>query len=318
MHVIVGKGPVGSATASLLAGRGEQVRVISRGPAPESAAGVEHVQLDATDPQALAAACRGAVALYNCASPAYHRWAMDWPPLAASLLSAARSAGPVLVTLSNLYGYGPVTGPMTEDLPLSATGPKSRTRAEMWRQALAAHEAGQIRATEARASDYYGPGVTGTGHLAGRMLPRLLRGKPVRVLGDPDAAHSWTFVPDIAAALVRLGGEERAWGHAWHVPTAAPLSQRDAVRQLCVVAGVRPVGVGTTSWAMLRALGTVVPPLRGMAEIPYQFDRPVVLDSSRYTATFGDQPTPADAGLAATVAWWQRRLGLRELVVAAR
>jgi 2-polyprenyl-6-methoxyphenol hydroxylase-like FAD-dependent oxidoreductase len=30
LHVIVGAGPVGSATAALLAGRGEQVRVITR------------------------------------------------------------------------------------------------------------------------------------------------------------------------------------------------------------------------------------------------------------------------------------------------
>ena len=47
---------------------------------------------------------------------------------------------------------------MTEDLPLRPTTVKGRVRAQMWQDALAAHEAGRIRATEARASDFVGPG----------------------------------------------------------------------------------------------------------------------------------------------------------------
>ena len=56
--------------------------------------------------------------------------------------------------MSCLYGYGPVDGPITPETPLAATHPKLRIRADMWRDALAAHDAGRIRATEVRASDY--------------------------------------------------------------------------------------------------------------------------------------------------------------------
>jgi hypothetical protein len=31
----------------------------------------------------------GAVAIYNCANPAYHRWPSRWPPMAQALLTAA-------------------------------------------------------------------------------------------------------------------------------------------------------------------------------------------------------------------------------------
>ena len=88
LHVIVGTGPVGSATAELLAGRGEQVRVISRrGGGPEHPA-IERVAADATDADRLSELTAGAAALYNCANPEYHRWLTDWPPLAAAFLAA--------------------------------------------------------------------------------------------------------------------------------------------------------------------------------------------------------------------------------------
>jgi hypothetical protein len=69
----------------------------------------------------VAAAARGAAALYNAVNPAYHRWPTDWPPVAAALLTAAERTGAVLVTMSNLYAYGRPAGPMTPETPLAAT-----------------------------------------------------------------------------------------------------------------------------------------------------------------------------------------------------
>ena len=77
LHVIVGAGPVGTATARLLAERGEVVRVVTRrGTGPEHAV-IERIAADATDATRLSALAAGAVALYNCASPLYHRWLTD-------------------------------------------------------------------------------------------------------------------------------------------------------------------------------------------------------------------------------------------------
>ena len=150
LHVIVGAGPVGTATARLLAERGERVRMVTRrGNGPEHAA-IERIAADATDAARLSALTAGAVALYDCANPLYYRWLTDWPPLASALLAAAERSGAVLATVSNLYGYGPVDAPIKAATPLAATHPKLRLRAQMWRDALAAHQAGRIRATEVR------------------------------------------------------------------------------------------------------------------------------------------------------------------------
>lgn len=116
LQVVIGAGPVGSATARLLADRGDEVRVVTRsGSGPE---GVERVAADASAPGVLERYVEGAAAIYSCAGPPYNRWTTDWPPLGAALIRAAEVSGAVLVTTGNLYGYGAVDGPMTEETPL--------------------------------------------------------------------------------------------------------------------------------------------------------------------------------------------------------
>ncbi|MEU9042977.1 MULTISPECIES: NAD-dependent epimerase/dehydratase family protein [unclassified Kitasatospora] len=318
-HLVVGYGPAGAATARLLAEQGHQVRVVTRSGRPahqpaegvEGADGVEHLAVDASDPAALAQAARGAVAIHGCAAPPLPQWAQRWPALSASLCAAAEESGAVLVMLGNLYGYGPLADParpITEDLPLAATGPKGRVRAAAWEQARALHEAGRIRAVEVRASDFFGPGVTDGGHLAARAMPGVLKGGSVAVLGDPDAPHSWTYLPDVARALAEVAGEERAWGRAWHVPTVPAEPVRAMVDRLAAEAGTAPVSVRRLSPVLLGAAGLFSPLLRELRETRYQFDRPFVVDSSAYEKAFTVRATPLDEQVAATVAWWRERV----------
>src|SRR5467141_3679930 len=142
LHVIIGAGAIGSGVARALAASDHRVRIITRsgsgpsgpsGSADRAAAPAELVAADASDAEAVARLTEGAAAIYNCANPPYHRWPALWPPIASSLLGAAERNGAVLVTICNLYGYGPApssqsaTGydeahPMTEATPLAATG----------------------------------------------------------------------------------------------------------------------------------------------------------------------------------------------------
>ncbi|MCX5379712.1 NAD-dependent epimerase/dehydratase family protein [Streptomyces sp. NBC_00091] len=306
-HVVIGFGPAGAATARLLAEQGHSVRVVTTsGRAPEP--GIEHVALDARDSERLTEVTKGAAAIYHCAAPPYHRWVSEWPPLASSVCAAAEATGAVLVLLGNLYGYGPVDVPMTEQLPLAATGPKGRVRAAVWEQARTLHEQGRVKAVEVRASDFFGPGVTDGGHLAARVVPPLLRAKPVSTLGNPDAPHSWTYLPDVARALVEVAGEERAWGRPWHVPTQPALSVREMAGRLAAEAGTGPVVVRGLPSAVLAVGSLFSPLLRELKEIRYQFDRPFVVDSSAYEAAFSVRATPVGEQVGATVDWWRERL----------
>src|SRR3954464_4127172 len=124
-HVVVGAGPVGLATARLLAEQGREVVLVSRSGAGPEVAGVRRETADAADADRLTGVAEGAQALYNCVNPpSYTVWPQFWPPVAAAFLEAAERSGAVLVTTAPLYAYGPVDGPMTEDLPDAATGKK--------------------------------------------------------------------------------------------------------------------------------------------------------------------------------------------------
>ena len=295
-HVIVGAGQVGVHLAERLTGRGHDVAVVTRsGSGPD---GVERIAADVADRSRLTGIAKGADALYNCVNPRYHRWAQDWPPMAASFLGAAEDTGAVLVTLSCLYGYGPVDGPMTEDLPLAATGTKGRVRARMWRDALAAHEAGRVRVTELRGSDYYGPRSSDQAYIGEtRFVKPLLAGKRVFYMSDPSVPHAWTYLPDVAEALAIAGTDERAQGRAWHVPTAPAVSTLHVAERLCEIAGAPAPRVHELPRPAFNALGLFSPMMKELRETRYQFDKPYILDSSAFESAFGMRPTPMDDAL---------------------
>jgi nucleoside-diphosphate-sugar epimerase len=307
-HVIVGAGTVGRATALLLAEQDQQVRLVSRRGLGPQHPNIDNVCADATDPAELTRVCAEATALYNCASPrTYAEWAAEWPPLAAGILAAAERSGAVLVTLSDLYSYGPVSGPMTETTPQASTGKKGQIRGGMWSDALAAHQAGRVRATEARASDFFGPGFTDTTTMGSRTVPLILKGKTVRVVGSPDMPHTWTYIDDVARTLVVLGSDERALGQVWHVPSGPPCSQRDMITAFARVAGLETPKVAAIPHWALRTLGAVSPVMRELEEVRYQFVAPFVMDSSAFTTTFDVHATTLDDATAATVSWWIRK-----------
>ncbi|WP_112134552.1 NAD-dependent epimerase/dehydratase family protein [Glycomyces dulcitolivorans] len=308
-HVILGKGQIGSTVAAILAERGERVRVLSRSGGADLP-GIEHVKVDARDAAALTAATKGADVIYNCANPAgYHRWAEEWPPMFAAILAAAKAHGAGLVNTGNLYGYGPVTEPMTERTPLRSPGHKGQIRIRMWNDAMALHESGDLRFTEARGSDYFGPGALADAMVGERIVRPVLEGKGVSVLGDPDAPHSFTYIPDVARALIRLGGDDRAWGRAWHVPTAPAASQRELIRAMARLAGRGPVRISRMPWwFLINVVGLVQPAMKGMAETRHQWDGPYLMESSDFTDTFGDEATGTEAAIAETLDWWRARL----------
>ena len=302
MHVVLGAGATGTATAQLLASKGKDVRILTRSGSGPASLNIELVKGDAADPATLERLTKGAEALYNCANPLYHQWATQWPPLAESILNAAASNDVTLVTLSNLYGYAPSPDPLKETEPLNPPSKKGAIRTAMWNEARAAHEQGRVRAVEARASDFIGPGLGKTSHMGDRVIKPLLAGKAVSTLGNLDVPHTWTAISDVARTLVALGEDESAWGRAWHVPSVEPLSQRALVHRLCVEAGVDPVKIRTMpSWAVT-AIGLFNPVVRELKEVLYQFEQPFVMDSSATVEHLSLPPTPLDQTLEAVVA----------------
>jgi nucleoside-diphosphate-sugar epimerase len=195
--------------------------------------------------------------------------------------------------MSNLYGYGPVSGPITQKTPLAASHPKLRLRAQMWQDALAAHEAGRIRTTEVRASDY----IEANSLLSFSMGKPLLAGSRAYVPAPLDVPHSWTSITDCARALATVATDERAYGQAWLVPTNPALTVRQLATRFTEVNGAPAPKLSAIPYALLWTTGLFSPMVKELRTTRYQFTSPFVLDASATTEAFGLEPTPLDAAL---------------------
>lgn len=304
LHVVFGSGQVGRVVGARLVAMGVAVRVVSRHRPADLADGVDWRMSDVTDCEAAIDAAKGAAVVYQCLNAPYTQWPQLFPPLQQNVLAAAEHCDALLVSLENVYGYGPTSGtPMTEDLPLVATTSKGRTRSAMTAQLLAAEKAGRVRIAIGRASDFFGPGVTES-TLGARVFGNALAGKRADFIGDPGLLHTYSYVPDIATALVTLGTDERAVGQVWHLPGPATTTTR-ALLDLIADQVSHPVAVRNVPKIALRALGLVSPMMRGLAEMTYQFEQTFVLDTTKYESTFGTATTPLATAIADTIAWYR-------------
>jgi uncharacterized protein YbjT (DUF2867 family) len=108
-HVIFGTGAIGLATLDALRRRGETARLVNRSgtaPVPD----VEVLGGDASDPASTTAAANSAQVVYQTLNPPYHQWVELFPALQASVLAAAQATGARLVSMENVYLYGPPAG----------------------------------------------------------------------------------------------------------------------------------------------------------------------------------------------------------------
>jgi nucleoside-diphosphate-sugar epimerase len=220
-----------------------------------------------------------------------------------AIIEGASFAGAKLIFGDNLYAYGPVDGPLTEDLAQRARGRNGRTRARIAADLLAAHEDGRIRAAIGRGSDFFGPHAHQS-TVGDRVFARAVADKPAQVLGNPDAPHTVTYLEDFARALVTLGEWEEALGNVWHVPNAEAVSMRQFVQMVFAELGRPPRLRVSPRWGLVLA-GMFSPTLRAVREQLYQSERPWLVASGKFERTFGRHATPLREAIHATVAWFR-------------
>jgi nucleoside-diphosphate-sugar epimerase len=304
-NVVFGTGPLGLAVAGRLVSSGQRVRLVNRSGKADAPQEVEVVAADVTDPAAARKVCEGAAVVFHCASGPYGRWAQTLPPIMNGIIEGASGAGARLVYGDNLYAYGPVDGPIREDLPYRPIGPTTRARAQAATTLMNAHALGAVRATIGRASDFYGPRA-GQSKVGDSVFARALAGKPAQTLGDSDALHTYTFIHDFAAGLVTLAQRDEALGEVWHVPSAETVTTRRFI-EMVFQQIKRPARLQTVPRLMISILGVFIRPMRAVNETLYQSERPWVVDHSKFARAFGSRPTPHEQAIAETIAWFQSK-----------
>ena len=307
-HVVFGTGQVGRHVIGQLTARGVDVVAVNRNGSGELP-GATIVGGDATDSAFTTRVSAGADVVYFCLNAInYARWAEEFPPLQHGVLAGAEAVGARLVVLDNLYGYGPTHGhDLVETLAARPTSEKSATRAAMTAELMAAHQAGRVEVAIGRASDYFGPGATRSA-LGETVFGTALADRPAQVMGDPDQPHSYSYTPDVAAALVTLATSPGATGSIWHLPVAETRTTRQVVDCVYQLAGHR-TRLFTAGATTLRLLGIVKPAMREYLHTLYQFTDRWVVDDTRFRAAFGELATPLHDALATTLDWYATAAG---------
>lgn len=305
---------MGASIMTSLLARGKRVRMVNRRGKPSLAtgtpAGVEFRATDLYQPDQAAAAAEGASHIYQAAQPEYTEWPEKFPPLQKAILDAAEATRARLIVVENLYMYGDVNGqPIVETMPHRPSAPrKGELRARLTAELMAAHQAGRVRVVMGRGADFFGPGDMVMG---AQVFVPAVKGGTANGVGNLDLPHSFTYTRDFGEALVILGEHDDAFGQAWHVPTAPAIPQRELIAMVYREAGQEPKMRGATT-LMMRALGLFVPPLREMVEMMYEFNKPFILDSSKFTQRFGMTATPYADSVRETVAWFKANLSAIE------
>lgn len=305
IKVVTGAGPVGWTIATQLAQAGHRVRVLTRsgsGPEHES---IERLRVDASNPAALRAALSGANAVFHCIHGSKYSadaWRRELPRAEQTVLEAAGEAGAVVVFPESLYSYSSPERVMTEAGPRDAMGGKRGVRTEL----LAAREASATSTISVVASDFFGPQVRNA-HAGERMVPLVLAKRRVMVVGRADLPHSFTYVPDLAAAMIRAAAAPELWNSVLHAPTNPTLTQQEMAAAYATAAGLPAPKVAAIPGWVIQVGGIASADMRELSETLYQFQAPFVLDSAASEKLLGLEPTPLAAAARETVQWWREQ-----------
>lgn len=305
LHIVIGGGTIGSRVARMLAEKGKRVIVVSRSKPNLGIPGVEEKTADASSLESLLTVASSAKTIYNCANPPYNAWETEWPKISSSVSEFAMRTGANLVICSNLYGYGPHEGVLTEDFPLKATWANGIARARVWQENKALNDAGKLRVTEVRGSDYIC--ANEQSRMGDRVVPNLIAGKPIQLLGAIDQPHTWTDPDDVAKLMIKLAEDDRSWGRPWHVPSNEPKTQREVVADIAKELGVTDYKVAPVGILLESILGLLNPVIRELNRGRYQFVKPYVVSSKAARETFGLSPKPWKVMIADLVTTYKKR-----------
>jgi nucleoside-diphosphate-sugar epimerase len=278
------------------------VRLVSRRPPLLSLPGITSLAADLMKPDEALAAVKGASVAYLCVGLPYKYsvWRQQWPPIIRNTIEACKKTGARLIFFDNVYMYGRVDGPMTEETPYDPVSRKGDLRARIATELMSEVRKGNITATIARSADFYGPGSEKTSIPHVLVFKRLAANQRAQWLANAKVPHSFTYTPDAAKALYLLATDENSWNQLWHLPTAKhPPTAEDFIRKAADTLQKDARYTLLSKW-MIRMGGLFDSVTRELNEMLYQYEYPYIFDSTKFENAYHFRPTPYDEGITTT------------------
>jgi len=302
MQVILGSsGVIGRGLARILPAHTGRLRLVSRNPSRFNPSD-ETFAADLVNADQAFRAVEGAEIAYLTVGLAYNTrvWQMQWPVLMKSVIEACKKQNVKLVFFDNVYMYGRVHGPMTEETPVHPVSRKGEVRAAIADMLMNEVRLGNLHALIARSADFYGPGALG--FVQAMVFDNLMKGRKAQWLVNDGVKHSLTYTPDAAKATAKLGNSAQAFDQVWHLPTDgnAPTG-KEFIAMAASASGASSAHM-VLGPMMLRLAGLFNGIVRESIEMLYQYDSDYIFDSSKFDRTFPGMSTPYTTGVKETVA----------------
>ncbi len=280
---IGGTGEISYACVHASARAGHQVTVFNRGrstePLPQD---VRQVLGDVTDPVAY-----GALAAANydviCQFTAYAMADIERD----ARVFAGHTGQYVFISTASAYEKPPRIRPITEDVTLrNPFWPYSQAKADMEARLWQWHGEGKPPVTVVRPSHTYRRRFFSTFMAGDEHAWRMLNGKAVICHGDGQSLWTYTHADDFAVPFVRLLGEKRAVGQAYHVVTDSAYTWDELFQAAARALDVEPRIVHVPSDTLVRYNREWMGPLLGDKSWT------AVFDTRKLRSVAGPLPTP--------------------------
>ncbi|MEO6850472.1 MAG: NAD-dependent epimerase/dehydratase family protein, partial [Mucilaginibacter sp.] len=187
MHTILGAGgAVANALTRELTNDNETVRLVSRRPIQPSGKNITWRKADLLNYVELLEAAKGSTVIYLTAGLVYNKkiWTEQWPVIMQNFINLGKETGARLIFFDNVYSYGLVNGPILETTPYNPCSIKGEVRAKIAVQLMDEAKAGNIRASIARAADFYGT-ETMNSFLDMMVFDKYAKKQKAQWIGDP-------------------------------------------------------------------------------------------------------------------------------------
>jgi nucleoside-diphosphate-sugar epimerase len=311
-------GFLGTSLVRLLSARGDEVRALVRGPAPDlhRLSGVEVTIGDATSGASVRAAVKGCDVVFHLAGVRRATDPDEFLRVNAGstrlLLEACLAERPSLsrfVLAGSIAAAGPSRTPRREDEPLAPVEPYGVSKAQAERIALSF--ADRLPVAIARP-----PRIMGPGDRENLFFFRLARRGIAIGFSGPERPLSWIDVDDCARGFLLLADRPEAAGEVFFLASPERTTAEGIQREAAAALGVTPRTVRLAPWAVrgAAALADVVTNATGRrlplnAKLAKQVLAPGWLcDPAKARERLGfEARTPLAESVAAAAAWYRER-----------
>jgi nucleoside-diphosphate-sugar epimerase len=287
MQSILGSGGIiANHIATSLLAYTDKIRLVSRN--PKVVTGKEElVSADLNSAGDVLKAVKGSDVVYLTAGLQYNSkvWQEQWPVLIQNVINACKENNAKLVFFDNVYMYGKVVGPMTEEAPFNPCSRKGEVRAKIATMILDEVAKGTLTALIARSADFYGP-ETNNSFLNMMVFENMKKGKSAQLMISKNLKHSFTYTPDAGKATALLGNTSSAFNQTWHLPTDSnALTSQQIVEIAAKELNVKPK-ITVLPKLMIQLAGLFNPIIKESVEMLYQYDSEYIFDSGKFDKAF--------------------------------